>query len=298
MRVELGHRGSLAHYMMKATSGVQANYAYGDERDAAQKLRVAIVASPVVTALYANSCISEGSANGFLTRRAWIWRHTDPDRCGLLPFVFEPDWSEGGAYARYVDWALDIPMLFIQREHRHLSVGGQTFRAFLQKGYGEHRASLADWNMHLTTLFPEVRLKRVIEVRGADAVPPGLVCALPALWKGLFYDAETLSAAEDRLRHWSFSQVDRLHADVTRDGLQAATPDGPALGVAQELVDLAAKGLGRIGARNESGEDESRFLEPLYEIIDRGVCPARHLLAQWDGSWGRRIERLIEYAAY
>ena len=297
MREVIGRRGALAHHMMKLTGGVQANLDYSDEGDLARKLRVSLVASPVVTALYANSSISEGRASGMVSRRAWVWRHTDPDRCGLLPFVFEPDWA-AGAYARYADWALDVPMMFVQRGDRHLPMEGRTFRAYLHEGAGEIRATLADWNLHLTTLFPEVRVKTVIEVRGADAVPPGLVCALPAFWKGILYDAETLEAAEARLRPWTFEQADRLHADVARGGLEVGTPDGPILGVAQELVDLAAKGLRRIAHRNRAGEDESLFLDPLYEILDRGTSPARQLLQRWEGPWEHRMERLIEYAAY
>jgi glutamate--cysteine ligase len=298
MRDVLGARGALAHHMMKATGSVQANYDYSDERDLAVKLQVGYAASPLVTALYANSSVSEGAPNGFLSRRAWIWRHTDPDRCGLLPFVFEPSWLEGGAYARYAEWALDVPMLFIQRDQRHAPVGGRTFRAFLHDGHGEHRATLADWDLHLTTLFPEVRLKRVIEVRGADAVPPGLVCALPAFWKGIFYDSEALAAAAARLRHWRFPDVDRLHAEVASRGLAARTPDGPALEVAQELVGIAAKGLEHSAVRNRAGEDERLFLEPLHEILDRGRSPGQQLVEQWEGSWQRRVDRLIEYAAY
>ncbi len=298
MRDVLGRRGALAHHMMKATGGVQANFDYGDERDAALKLRVAIAASPLITALYANSSISEGKANDLRSRRAWVWRHTDPDRCGILPFVFDPRWLQGGAYAAYTDWALDVPMLFIERADEHLPVGGTTFRAYLRDGYAEHRATLADWNLHLTTLFPEVRLKRVIEVRGADAVPPRLVCALPALWKGILYDPDALLEAKERLHHWTYEDVDGLHADAARLGLEAKTPDGPILGVAQEIVDLAAKGLRRIGAPNREGADESLFLDPLYEILDRGYSPAGHILRQWEGPWERRIERLVESSAY
>jgi glutamate--cysteine ligase len=295
MRDWLGSRGALAHHMMKATGSVQVNLDYLDERDLARKLRVAFAASPVASALYANSSISEGRRNGFLTRREWIWRHTDPDRCGILPFVFDPEWIEGSAYGRYTEWALDVPMLFILRGKRHVPLGGKTFRAFLREGQGDHRATLADWSLHLTTVFPEVRLKRVMEIRSADAVASGLLCALPAVWKGILYDGEALSAAEARLRHWSYPQVDRLHADVCRRGLEAETPDGPVLPLAQELVDLAAKGLRRVGA---GSEDESSFLSPLYEVLERGESPARELLARWEGPWGRRMERLVEHVAY
>jgi glutamate--cysteine ligase len=184
------------------------------------------------------------------------------------------------------------------RDGHHRSVGGISFREFLERGLGEDRATLADWNVHLTTLFPENRLKRILEVRGADAVPPGMVCALPAFWKGLFYDEISLGSAGERLAHWTFEQVDALHLAVARGGLDAKSPDGPVLEVARELVDLAAAGLGRIDARNRAGEDERLFLEPLYEILERGSSPGRYLLERWDGAWEGRVELLIEYAKY
>jgi glutamate--cysteine ligase len=285
--------------MMLGTGCVQANFDYASERDMAQKLRIAMAASPVVTALYANSSISAGRANGFESKRAWVWRHTDPDRCGILPFVFTDAFLAGeGAYRAYAEWALDVPMMFIQRQGQHVPLGGTRFRAYLEGATASHRPTLADWSLHLTTLFPEVRLKRVIEVRGADAVPPDLVCALSALWKGLFYDPDSRSAALALVRSWSFAAVDQLHADVARRGLDAATPDGPALELARELVGLSAAGLRRLGRISASGEDESLLLEPLFEIVDRGTSPGRELVRRWDGPWGRRIERLVEYARY
>jgi glutamate--cysteine ligase len=298
MRAVLAGRGAHALEMMHMTGGVQANFDYASGEDLALKLRVALAASPLITALYANSCISEGRPNGFESRRAWIWRNTDPDRCGLLPFVFEEDWLEGDAYRRYVEWALDVPMLFIRREGQHVPMQGRTFRDFLTQGHGEHRPVLADWNLHLTTLFPEVRVKRVVEVRGADAVPPGLVCALPALWKGLLYDEEALREAQARLGGWKSAEVDRLHAEVARLGLAAESPGGPAGEVGKDLVGIAAAGLRRAGMKNRSGEDERIFLEPLWEILDRGSSPARHLLERWEGVWRQQVRLLVEYARY
>jgi glutamate--cysteine ligase len=298
MREHMARQGELGLSMMHATGTVQANFDYSSEADMARKLRVAMAASPVVTALYANSSVSEGEPNGFESRRAWVWRHTDPDRCGMLPFVFEDDFDEGHAYRRYAQWALDVPLYFIVRGGHHVRTGGITFREFLERGLGEERATLADWYIHLTTLFPENRLKRVIEVRGADAVPPGLVCALPALWKGLLYDEQSLAAAGARLGHWTWAEVDRLHGEVARSGLKADTPDGPVLALARELADVSAAGLGRLDARSRTGDDESVFLDPLFENIDRGSSPARHLLECWDGAWSRRIELLVEYAKY
>ena len=298
MREYLGARDELGIHMMHATGTVQANFDFSSEADMARKLHVALAASPVITALYANSSVSEGEPNGFESRRAWVWRHTDPDRCGFLPFVFEDGWGEGTAYARYVDWALDVPMFFLVRDERHVPMRGRTFRDFLTNGFEGERATLADWHIHLTTLFPEARLKRVIEVRGADAVPPKLVCGLPAFWKGLFHDENALAGAEARVGAWSHKQVDALHAEVARSGLKAHAPDGPILAVAKDLVDLSARGLKQLDARSRSGRDESLFMDPLYEIIDRGTSPARYLLECWDGAWSRRIELLIEYAKY
>ncbi len=298
MRSFLSERGSLALWMMHGTGTVQANFDFSSESDAARKLRLGLAASPIITSLYANSGVSEGAPNGFESRRAWVWRHTDTDRCGLLPFVFSDEWLEGSAYARYAEWALDVSGLFIVRGEHHLPLGGRSFRDFVENGHAGERATLADWNLHLTTLFPEARMKRVIEVRGADAVPPSLVCALPAFWKGLFYDDTSLDAAFERIRGWSWAEVDALHAGVAREGLAAASPGGPVLEVARELVDLSAAGLARIEARNHRGETEELFLEPLYEILDRGASPARAVLELWEGAWGGRIERLVEYAKY
>ena len=298
MREYIGARDELGLEMMHGTGTVQANYDFASEADMARKLRVALAASPVVTALYANSSVSEGVPNGFESRRAWVWRHTDPDRCGFLPFVFDDGWGEGTAYSRYAEWAQDVPLLFLVRDERHLPAHGLTFRDFLANGFEGEPATMADWHVHLTTLFPEARVKRVIEVRGADAVPPKLVCGLPAFWKGLFYDEDALAGAEALTGPWSHAQVDALHAEVTRAGLKADTPDGPILAVAKELVDLSAQALKRMDNRNRAGHDESIFLDPLYEIIDRGTSPARYLLECWDGAWSRRIEFLIDYARY
>ncbi len=298
MRDYLGRRDSLGLYMMHATAGVQANFDFGSQEDAARKLRVGLAASPVSTALWANSSVSEGEPNGFESWRAEVWRHTDPDRCGLLPFAFDERWNGETAYRMYAEWALDVPLIFIMRDGQHVPTPGTSFRQFMRDGFGKHTPILADWNLHLTTMFPEARMKRVIETRGADAVPPGLVCALPAFWKGLFYDDQSLRDAERRLAPWTHAQVDVLHREVALHGLKAQAPDGPVAAVARELVELSAAGLKRIGAKNRSGEDESLFLEPLYAILDAGTSPGRDLLERWAGSWSRRIELLVEYARY
>jgi glutamate--cysteine ligase len=289
------HGGRLAPYMMHASCGVQANFDFSDELDAGRKLRAGNAASPIVTALYANSSLSLGKPNGYETFRAQVWRETDPARCGFLKAAFEEDFFERGAYHAYLEWALDVPVMFLVRGGRYRPIGTRTFRELFEAG---EKLTLADWNLHLTTLFPEVRLKRVIEVRGADTGSPGTVCALPALWKGLLYDATSLDAVLARLAHWTWSDVDAIHAQVARSGLSAATPDGPVREVGLELLEIAAAGLRRSGARNSSGETEEIFLQPLFEIARGGASPGRQLLAEWDGPLQQRIERLVARCAY
>jgi glutamate--cysteine ligase len=297
MREHLGKRDSLGLHMMHMTAGVQANLDFGSAADLARKLRVSLAASPVTTALFANSALAGGKPAGFESRRAHIWRHTDPDRCGLLPFVFDPGWDEASAYARYTEWALGVPMLFILREGHHLPARGITFREFMRSGLGGHAPTLADWNLHLTTLFPEVRVKRVLEVRSADAVPADLCVALPAFWKGLLYDETALGEAERRLARWTHPEVDALQRDAASRGLAASAPDGPVASVARDLVSIARDGLRRIGEKDASGRDESGFVDPLLERIERGASPARELLGRWQ-SWAGHRERLVEYARY
>jgi glutamate--cysteine ligase len=298
MRDYLGRRDRLGLHMMHLTAGVQASFDYASEADLARKLRVALAAAPIQTALWANSSISEGAPNGFESRRALIWRHTDRDRCGLLPFVFEQGWGEGAAYRRYVEWALDVPMFFIVRDGHHIPLSGLTFREYLHRGHERWKPTVADWPLHLTTLFPEVRVKHVVEIRGADATSPGLVCAMPALWKGLLYDEIALAAAERRLGQWSFAEVDRLQLEAARSGLKAQAPDAPLAVVARELVDLAAGGLRRQAAAGSGAPDESGFLDPLYEVLERGTSPARDLLERWEGIWGRDRRRLVDHVRY
>jgi glutamate--cysteine ligase len=295
MRSHLGRCGKLALDMMHATASVQASYDFSSAADVARKLRVALAASPVVTALYANSSFTLGRPNGFESWRAWIWRHTDDTRCGIPSFVFEESF-EADPYGAYTDWALDIPMFFLVRDGRHVPVGGRSFRQMFE--HGDTPLTLADWSTHLTTLFPEVRLKRVIEVRGADGVPADLVCSVPALWKGLLYDSAALDSTFELVSRWSHAEVDKLLVEVARLGLAARTPSGPAAEVARELVRIASEGLARIAVRNAAGEDERVLLAPLHALLDRGASPGRILLERWDGPLDHQPERLLEYARY
>jgi glutamate--cysteine ligase len=214
----------------------------------------------------------------------WIWRHTDPDRSGLLPFAFEPDFG----YARWAEWALDVPMFFIVRDGAYRPMAGKSFRRFWREGEGGERATLADWHRHLTTLFPEVRVKRVLEVRSADAVPTDLLCAVPALWKGLLYHDDARAAAA-ALAPWSAEERDAVHLDVARRGLAADAPRGPLLPLARELVAIARAGL---------PEQERTYLDPLEPLLARGRSPGQEVLERWLGEWAGRPDRLIEHARY
>jgi len=294
MRRYLPTRGALALEMMFATATVQANFDFADEGDMVAKMRMAAAVSPIVSALFANSSLSEGKANGYISRRLHTWQQTDPDRTGLLPMLFEPDFG----YRRYVEWALDVPMFFVVRDGAYRAADGMTFRRFLERGFGEARATLGDFDAHLTTLFPDVRLKRWIEVRGADAVPPGLTCSLPALWKGLLYDAAARKAAFDLVAHCSFEEREAARVDVSRRGLSASYAGHPVLELARNLAEIARGGLSRIAHAGRRDADETGYLDPVFERVGDGTSPGQLVVDRWEGEWGRSMDRLIEYARY
>jgi glutamate--cysteine ligase len=244
--------------------------------------------------MFANSPLHAGKESGFISRRVEIWRHMDPDRCGLLPFVFEP----GFGYRDYAEWALDVPMFFVIRNGRYRQATSVTFRQFMERGFEGLHATVGDWDAHLTTLFPEVRLKRVIEVRGSDAVPPDLVCALPALWKGILYDAEACDAAWHLVESWTPAERDELLAEVARCGMASKVAGRPVLEIARELTAISSEGLLRISERGESRVDERSFLDPIYEHLERGASPGEMILASWRGEWRGEMAGLIEHARY
>jgi len=294
MRAYLPAHGSLALDMMHATASVQASFDYADEADMVSKMRTALGVTPLVGALYANSSLACGKTSGFVSRRMNIWRNTDPDRCGGLGFAFERDFG----YARYAEWALDVPMFFIVRDGRYFPLHGVTFRSFLQKGHQGLRATLADFDRHLTTLFPDVRLKRLIEVRVVDAVPSDLLCSVPALWKGILYDAEARRAAFELVREWGPAEREQAFDAVSRRGLRARLGGRAIAELVRELVAIAAEGLRRIGHRDTRGQDERVLLDAVWAQLERGKSPGEVLVERWEGEWERSPERLIENTRY
>ncbi|HJW69421.1 MAG TPA: glutamate--cysteine ligase [Candidatus Binatia bacterium] len=290
MRDYMPRVGTLGHRMMKQTATVQANIDYADEADAMRKLRIGMATAPIINAIFANSCISENRLNGQLSYRGYIWTDTDRARCGLLPFAFRP----GASFRDYVDWALDVPLYFVLRGGRYRTeVTGVPFRRFLDTGLDGQRATLDDWRLHLTTLFPEVRLKSYIELRSADSQPPGRVLGLPALVKGVFYEPDCLDAADDLVKRWSFSDCRSLYADVTRSGMKARLKGIPVLELARELCSIAEEGLRRQAVLDGEGRDERLYLEPVRELLSAGRAPAQVIAERWSGPWKEQIPPLV-----
>jgi len=285
--------GALGLRMMKQTATVQANIDYADERDAMRKLRVGMGLAPVMNAMFANSSLSDGGLNGYMSFRGHIWTQTDPARCGLLRLAFR----EGATFADYVAWALDVPLYFILRGGTYFTtVTGIPFRRFLTEGAAGERATLDDWNLHLTTLFPEVRLKGYIEFRSADSQPPERMLALPALVKGVFYEPDCLDAAHDLVKRWSYDETEALWRQVHREALLARFHGVRVLELARELYAIAEEGLRRQHELDAAGRDERIYLERMGEQLAMGRSPARVIAEQWSADWDerRRLERVIE----
>jgi glutamate--cysteine ligase len=286
--------GSLGLDMMLRTCTIQTNLDYSSEADMAQKFRVSLALQPLATALFANSPFTEGKPNGYLSYRSHIWSDTDPHRTGMLPFVFE----DGFGYERYVDYMLDVPMYFVFRDGRYIDAAGLSFRDFLR---GElavlpgEKPRAADWIDHLSTAFPEVRLKSFLEMRGADGGPWNRICALPALWVGLLYDQTALDAAWDLVKHWTMEEREALRNAVPRLGLDAPIAGGRRLrDIAPEVLRIARAGLTARARLNSSGDNESGFLEPLDEIVASGKVPAQRLLDLYHGEWRGDVSRVYE----
>ncbi|MBF0159499.1 MAG: glutamate--cysteine ligase [Magnetococcales bacterium] len=297
MRAYLPGKGSLALDMMTRTTTIQANLDFGSEQDMVAKFRLALALQPMVTALFANSPFFEGRPTGFLSYRAEIWRHTDPDRCGWLPFVFE----DGFGFERYADYALATPMLFLLHHHRYHPAGGAPFSQFLAgklAGWPGLLPTLEEWTTHLSTLFPDVRLKHYLEMRGADGGHQEMICALPALWKGILYDDTAMAAAWDLVKGWSLPQRAEIHGQVGRLALATPIPGrlGNMQGLAQHVLAIATQSLQRQRQCDPGGQDESIYLAPLLEIATSGITQAERLLEAWHGPWQGDIDQIFRLA--
>jgi glutamate--cysteine ligase len=274
--------------MMFRTCTVQVNLDFASEADMVAKLRVSLALQPLAAALFAASPFSEGRLNGFQSMRSEIWRDTDNARSGMLPFAFDA----GMSYEAYVDWALDVPMYFVKRDDTYHDVAGASFRHLLAGKLpqlpGEH-ATMSDWANHLSTLFPEVRLKRYIEMRGADAGPVEMLNALPAFWVGLLYDRDALAAAWDLVEGWSAEDRQALRDETPKAGLNARIAGRSLKEIAREVVELSRAGLARRGRLDAQGRDETVFLDPVQEIAASGRTLAERLAVREQGAWGGEV---------
>jgi glutamate--cysteine ligase len=280
MREYLMTRGSQGVDMMRRTATVQANYDYSSERDALQKMRVSLKLSPITTVLFANGPFEEGRILDLVSRRARVWLDVDPDRTGLLPQL----WSESATFGTYIQWALDCPMFMFKRDGHAVDNRGQTFRDFLTHGFEGHRPVMSDWETHLNTMFPEVRLKRTIEIRGADSVPSSLFAALPALWTGILYDDVALAEADALAASFSADELGALRARIPFEGMRASFRGKPVAALAEQVVDIAMRGLARRNIVGRDGRDERAHLEPLAALVAKGWSPADALLDGLDRS--------------
>jgi glutamate--cysteine ligase len=293
----MDRKGRLGRDMMFRSCTVQVNLDFGSEADMVKKLRVSLALQPVATALFAASPFTEGRPNGFKSFRSAVWLDTDPDRTGMLAFTFEP----GFGFERYVDYALDVPMYFVARNGRYIDCAGESFRRFMKGRLPQlpgERPTLKDWGDHLTTIFPEVRLKRYLEMRGADSGQWRRLCALPALWTGVLYDERSLDGAYELIKGWSAGERQAMRETVPRLALQAEIGGRTVQDVARDMLALSRAGLERRRRLGCKGRSEAQFLDVLDEIAETGRTRAEDLLAHYDGDWNRDVTRVFRDFAF
>lgn len=297
MRDYMPKRGDLGIDMMVRTCTVQVNLDFSSEQDMVRKFRIALALQPLATALFANSPFVEGKPSGMLSYRAHVWTRTDPDRTGMLDFVFDDNMS----FERYTEYMLDVPMYFVNRNGEYIDASGQSFRDFLAGKLpalpGECPTE-ADWNDHLTTAFPEVRMKRFLEMRGADGGPWERLCALPALWVGLLYNAQAMDEAEQLIREWQMSDLRQFQLDAPVHGLKTQVAGRSLQDIAKDVLGIAKRGLQARQRFNSAGMDEGRFLNQLIEIADSGLTPAELKLQRYHGAWNESVAPLFAEFAY
>jgi len=283
--------------MMYRTSTVQVNLDFSSEADMVKKLRVSLALQPIATAIFANSPFLQGRPNGFLSLRSEVWRHTDLDRTGMLPFAFE----DGMGFERYVDYALDVPLYFVKRGDVYHDVAGASFRDLLAGTLPQLpgvRATMSDWANHLGTLFPEVRLKRYLEMRGADAGPTGKLAALSAFWVGLLYNNDTLDAAWDLVKDWSEAERQALRDSVSRQALKTPFRNESVRDIALRALAIARQGLKARNIEDWEGRNEEHFLDGLDDVVESGVTAADEMLARYHGEWSGKIDPIFDEKAY
>ena len=297
MRNYMPRVGDLGLDMMSRTCTVQVNLDFSSEPDMVRKFRTSLALQPVATALFANSPFTDGAPNGFLSYRSHVWEDTDPDRTGMLPFVFEG----GFGFERYVDYILDVPMYFVHRGDEYLDASGQSFRDFMSgklPALPGEKPTLTDFEDHLTTAFPEVRLKRYMEMRGADGGPWSSLCALPAFWAGILYDTTALDAAWDLCADWSLEERMRLRTEAPKRGLKVMVRRRSLQEIAIELLEIAAGGLAARARLNAAGDNETGFLSPLQETAESGLTPAERKLELFHGRWDGSVDPVFSEFAY
>jgi glutamate--cysteine ligase len=297
MREYMPKVGKLGLDMMFRTCTVQANLDFGSEADMVAKFRTSLALQPIATALFANSPFIEGKPSGFVSSRANVWTDTDADRTGMLDFVFQ----DGFGFETYARYALQVPMYFAKRGDTYIDLAGRSFTDFMDGKLDElpgQRPTIKDWADHTTTIFPEVRLKKYLEMRGADAGPWSRLCALPALWMGIFYDSQALAAAWDLCKDWKIEDHEKLRADVARRGLQAEIAGRKVQDVAKDMVAIARSGLKNRNRLSGGMVDETGYLAELEHIADTGVTPAERLLELYNTKWQGDAGRVFEDFAY
>ncbi|MGH6661466.1 MAG: glutamate--cysteine ligase [Rhodospirillales bacterium] len=297
MREYMPKKGKRGLEMMQSTCTVQVNLDFESESAMVRMFRIGLALQPVATALWANSPFKEGKPTGYLSYRSHVWTDTDPDRCGMLPFVFE----DGFGFERYVDYMLDVPMYFVYRDGAYIDASGQSFRDFMAgklPALPGERPMIDDWADHLSTAFPEVRLKKFLEMRGADGGPWNRLCALSAFWVGLLYDVAARDDAWELIKDWSFEELRALRDDVPRLALNTPFRNRTLKEVAIDTLEISHKGLRNRARLDRVGMDETHFLRPLFQIAQSGLTPAEELLAAYEGRWNHSVDPVYREYAY
>ncbi len=297
MREYMPKKGKLGLEMMQSTCTVQVNLDFDSEATMVQMYRIALALQPIATALWANSPFREGKPSGYLSYRSHIWTDTDPDRSGMLDFVFE----DGFGFERYVDYVLDVPMYFVYRDGNYIDASGQSFRDFMDgklPALPGEKPLMTDWVDHMSTVFPEVRLKQFLEMRGADGGPWSRLCALPAFWVGLLYDTNARDAAWDLVKDWTAEELQALRDEVPKQALNTPFRNRTVKDVALDALQISHRGLHNRARLDNVGLDETHFLKPLFQTANSGLTPAEELLAAYEGRWGQSVDPVFQEYAY